>query len=46
MGAIKVVNASSVINATDTIGAMGAMGNSLGNIFNEVSSKLDDSITP
>ena len=28
------------------IGAMGAMGNSLGNIFNEVSSKLDDSITP
>lgn len=28
------------------IGAMGAMGNSLGNIFTEVSSKLDDSIAP
>jgi pilus assembly protein Flp/PilA len=28
------------------IGAMGALGNSLGNIFNEVSSKLDGSIVP
>ena len=28
------------------IGAMGALGNSLGGIFNEVSSKLDGSIAP
>ena len=28
------------------IGAMGALGNSLGSIFTEVSSKLDSSIAP
>ena len=28
------------------IGAMGALGNSLGNIFSEVASKLDGSIVP
>jgi pilus assembly protein Flp/PilA len=28
------------------IGAMGALGDSLGNIFSEVSTQLDDSIVP
>jgi len=35
-----------LIAALVSVAAIGAMGNSLGNIFNEVSSKLDDSITP